>query len=258
MDLGLRGRTVLVTGGSSGIGLAVVRALLEEGANVSTCARDASRLREALRPFQRGRCVGMSVDVRDGEAVERLVVATAERFGRIDGVAAIAGSGIHGRALELTLGQWHDEITGKVSSVLNVVKPAYEYLRLSDNPRVVTLTTPTATCPDTEMAAVSAARAAVSNLTRSLALDLAPDGILVNAVAVGLIDTPIQQDRHARAETGERYAVWLDREAARRRVPLGRAGRAAEVATLVLVALSPMLTYTTGSTFAVTGGLVAS
>jgi NAD(P)-dependent dehydrogenase (short-subunit alcohol dehydrogenase family) len=107
------------------------------------------------------------------------------------------------------------------------------------------------------MAAVSAARAAVASLTRSLALDLAADGILVNAVSVGLVDTARQRARYEQSAVDVPYPAWLAAEVERRRVPLRRPGTAEEVARVVAFALSPAVSYTTGSMIAATGGLPA-
>lgn len=254
MDLGLGGRTVLVTGGSSGIGLAVIRALLAEGASVTTCARGEARLRAAVSPLDGRRCLAIAADVMDPSEMAAVVEASVGRFGRLDAVAAIAGHGLHGHALELGTDDWQRELMAKVGGVLNVVRPAREHLRRSDGARIVTVTSPMARRSSPQMAAVSAARAAVANLTRSLALDLVAEGISVNSVAIGLIDTPRQEERHRLAGTEQSYGSWLQHEAEARGVPLGRPGTAVEVARVVVFALSPAMSYTTGSTLDATGG----
>jgi len=148
-------------------------------------------------------------------------------------------------------------VTAKLDVVLNLARPARRHLAASGAGRIVTVAAPTAREPDREMAAVSAARAAVASLTRSLALDLAADGILVNAVSVGLVDTARQRARYARSAVDEPYPAWLAAEVERRRVPLRRPGSAEEVARVVAFALSPALSYTTGSIIAARGGLPA-
>ncbi|MGP0108309.1 MAG: SDR family oxidoreductase [Acidimicrobiales bacterium] len=258
MDLGLTGRAIIVSGGSSGIGLACVAALLAEGAIVATCARDDERLRHATAAFDPASCLAMPADVTDARAMEAFVATTVERFGRLDGVAAIAGQGIHGRALDLSIAQWESEVMGKLRGVLNLVAPARPHLRRSDGPRIVTLSAPTARDPDPGMAAISAGRAAVASLSRALALDLAGDGISVNAVAVGLIDTPRQHRRHHDVAPNIPYDDWLRGEADERRVPMRRPGSVADVALLVTLALSPALGFTTGSVLDATGGLPGS
>jgi NAD(P)-dependent dehydrogenase (short-subunit alcohol dehydrogenase family) len=106
------------------------------------------------------------------------------------------------------------------------------------------------------MAAISAGRAALDSLVRSLAIEFAPVGVRVNSVGVGLIDTPRQHDRYsAEADSGTAYEEWLGADARRRRVPMGRPGTADEVAAAIVWMLSPVSGYTTGALLDVTGGL---
>jgi NAD(P)-dependent dehydrogenase (short-subunit alcohol dehydrogenase family) len=126
-------------------------------------------------------------------------VETVGRFGRLAAFAALAGAGIYGHALDLGPVDWRSEVTAKLGAVLNLARSARRHLAASDAGRIVTVAAPTARDPDPAMAAVSAARAAVASLTRSLALDLTADGILVNAVSVGLVDTARQRARYERS-----------------------------------------------------------
>jgi len=254
MDLGLSGRSIVVTGGSSGIGLAVVHTLLAEGARVAMCGRDQAHLEAATASMPPEAIMPASADVTDAEAMNAFVDKTVDRFGRLDGIAAIAGEGIHGRALDLSPHQWQAEMLNKLAGVLNVVRPARVHLARSDAARVVTITAPAARDPAPQMAAISAARAAVANLTRSLALELADEGIAVNAIAVGLIDTDRQRRRHRDAGVAAPYEEWLSAEADRRAVPLRGAGTPLDVARLIVFALSPALGYTTGAVLDATGG----
>ncbi|WP_037574560.1 SDR family oxidoreductase [Phaeacidiphilus oryzae] len=257
MDLQLAGRAFFVTGGSRGIGRGIVELLLTEGALVATCARDAARLervRSSLPRDQRGRLLVQSADVRDAVAVSHAVDLAEQRFGRLDGVVANAGAGAFGSALDTPESTWNDQFEVKVGSVLNLVRPALKFLTQSDAARILVINGITAHAPEADMAAVSATRAAVASLTRSLALELAPSGVLVNAISLGAIVTDRQRDRYSAAETSQTYAEWCDAEALRRGVPLGRLGDAHEVAPAAALLLSPLASYVTGSSLDISGG----
>ncbi|MEU2433222.1 SDR family oxidoreductase [Streptomyces sp. NPDC007861] len=255
MDLGLAGRTIVVTGGSSGVGLATVRALLDEGARVATCGRDAGRLAEAAAALGTDRLMTQVCDVRDAEAVRTFIGRTAAESGGIDGLVNNAGQSRMKGLDESTAEDWRDELELKFSGVLNPLHAARPHLRASDAASVVNVNAVLAKQPETRLITTSAARAGILNLSKSLSAALAPDGIRVNSVCLGLIDTGQWTRRHAAAGTARTYEEWQAALAADRGIALGRLGRAEEVAYAIVSLLSPRASYITGTAIDVCGGV---
>jgi NAD(P)-dependent dehydrogenase (short-subunit alcohol dehydrogenase family) len=263
MNLGFGGRAYLVTGASSGVGLAVTAALLADGASVAACARDGERLERALVGLPRAdgaRVHAGSVDVLDETAIEDFVTETVADLGRLDGVVNNAGRSLMAPVAATTRDQWRDEFDLKIFSVLNTVSAARDALRASDAPAVVNVNAILSKQPEWRLGATSAARAALLNLTKTLAHDLAP--VRVNSVCLGLIDTGQWRRRYetyAReggTQTGEdqTWEEWCAGLAADRGVVLGRLGTAPEAAHPVLSLLSPRASYITGTSIDVGGG----
>ncbi|WUS96491.1 SDR family oxidoreductase [Streptomyces sp. NBC_00708] len=256
MDLHLKGTRILVTGGSSGVGLATVRALLDEGARVATCGRRPDALAAALDGLAGPDTLYHApCDVTDEAAVRAFTDAAADHLGGLDGLVNNAGASRMKPFAETTADDWREELELKFFGVLNPLNAALPHLRASGNASVVNINAVLAKQPETRLMTTSAARAGILNLSTSLSKELAPDGIRVNSVCLGLIDTGQWERRHAASGSPLDYPAWQAELAADRGIALGRLGNADEVAYAVTALLSPRASYITGTTVDVCGGV---
>lgn len=254
MDLGLADRVVIVTGASSGVGLATARMLLAEGALVAACARNLDRLHDALGEHG-SRCHLVECDVTDTSAVAEFVDSTARTLGGVDGVVCNAGRSLMASIDETTDEQIRDEFELKIFGTLGVLRAARPHLAASPVRSVVVINAALARQPEPMLAVTASARAALLNLTKTLSVSWGADGIRVNSVLLGLIDTGQWSRRYDAADTDLDFARWSAGIAADRRIVLGRFGTAEEVAFPIVSLLSPLAGYTTGATVDVGGGV---
>ncbi|TNF18981.1 MAG: SDR family oxidoreductase [Rhodobacteraceae bacterium] len=259
MDLGLNGRTVVVTGGSSGIGLATVRAALEEGAKVAFCARGAERLdkvaADLARDFGAERVLARAFSVLEPEANTEFAAEVAARFGGCDALITNAGQGRVSTYADTSDADWREELELKFFSQIHPIRAFEAQLRASGAGSITAVNSLLAYQPEPHMVCTSAARAGVQSLLKSLAGELAPQ-IRVNAILVGLVDSQQWQRRYeAREDKSQSRAAWFADLARRKAIPLGRLGQAEEAARTLLFLASPAASYVTGARLEVSGGV---
>lgn len=202
MELQLAGRSVLVTGAASGIGRACALAFAAEGAAVALLDRDARGLASVereLRASGAGAVVAVPVDVTDEESVSAAVAAAATALGTVDAVVTCAGiSGPFGSPVdEIALADWNAVLAVNVTGPFLVVKHVLRHLRQADSPAIVLLASDSSFVAAPGMVPYNASKGAVLQLMRALSVDLAADGVRVNAVCPSIVDTPM-----ARADLG--------------------------------------------------------
>jgi 3-oxoacyl-[acyl-carrier protein] reductase len=239
----LAGRVALVTGGTRGIGLATVRALAEAGATVVLTGRDEARAKEAATAA--GAAAGLALDVTDAKAVSSLVRGVAKEHGKLDVV--VANAGIMEDAL---LGMIREELVDttlstNVAGTLHTVQAAARAMMRKKTGSIVVLASIVGEYGSAGQTVYAASKAAVANIARSAAKELGRSGIRVNAVAPGVIETDLTAglSEDAKAEnTGK--------------TPLGRLGRAEDVANAIRFLVSDEASFITGQVLGVDGGLV--
>lgn len=263
MDLGLRGKTAIVTGGSKGIGREIARELAREGAAVLVAARGKEAVDATVADIlaEGGAAMGMAADMAEAGTAEALVEAVTSRFGKVDILVCNSG-GQRKRAGfdKLTDQDFLDAYVDNVLSVVRLVRAALPGMRERRWGRVITIVSEVSTQPDRTFQHYAAAKAAELNLTKSLSKTLARDGILVNAVAPGLIATPGNEESFERgAREQGRPIEEVKADFMRKFKPglaLARAGEAEEVAAVVAFLASDRASYVTGANFRVDGGSV--
>jgi NAD(P)-dependent dehydrogenase (short-subunit alcohol dehydrogenase family) len=257
MDLELTGKTVLITGGTDGLGLALATKLASEGAAVAVCGRDEERLRSAEAAVRAvgGDVLAQPADVSQAKDLEAFVEAAAARWGRIDGIVHNAGRASAGSIETIDDETWESDVQLKLMAAVRLTRLALPMLRANRGAVLFTLAV-SAKAPAGSSEPSSVTRAAGMALMKALSKELAPDGIRVNAVLIGLIESG-QWVRIAEG-SGLALADFYARFATDAGVPLGRFGRADEFADLGCYLLSSRASYLTGTAINLDGGLSPS
>jgi 3-oxoacyl-[acyl-carrier protein] reductase len=263
MDLGLRGKTVIVTGGSKGIGREIAICLAAEGAAVLIAARGRAALDESVSDICKagGSAAGFVADVSQVGTAEALVRCAIERFGKVDILVNNAGGQRKRAGFDELMDQdFIDAFVDNVLSVVRMVRAVLPGMRERRWGRIINIVSEASTQPDRIFQHYNAAKAAELNLTKSLSKALAQDGILVNAVAPGLIATPGIEESFARAASEQNRPIDEVKADFFRKFKAGlvlaRAGEASEVASMVAFLASERASYVTGANFRVDGGSV--
>jgi len=251
----LKGRTAIVTGAGSGIGRASAGLFANEGAFVALVDRDTAGLAETIAIIRDAKGDGSAHvgDVGDAEFATAAVAEIVARHGRLDVLVTAAGFSCGGTVLTTDHADWDAVFRTNVGGTWLWSRAAVPQMQRQGKGSIITLASQLAIAGGRGNSAYIAAKGAIISLTRTMAVDFATDGIRVNAIAPGAIDTPLLRRSFARHADPEPV-----REASRNRHAMRRFGRVEEVAEAALHLASDASSFTTGTIMVVDGGWLAA
>ncbi len=241
----LDGKIAIVTGGGGGIGGAIARRFAREGAGLAVADIDGAAAKACADGIaaEGGEALALRADVTRKESVQDMIRATLERWGRIDILVNVAGGAERKRVLAMTAGDWDRVVDMNLKSVFLCSQAALPAMLKQRSGRIVNISSIYGFTGNASRSSYAAAKAGVAAFTKSLALEHAQDGINVNAIAPGRIETPRVRGHY----TDEAWA------AASARIPMGRTGTPEEIAAAALFLASGESNYITGQTLHVNG-----
>jgi 3-oxoacyl-[acyl-carrier protein] reductase len=260
MDLQLTGKRALICGGSSGLGRAVAAALVAEGAHVALLSRDAAKLKsvaEELTASGPGRAVWVAADLADHDTLLKAVDAAELQLGGpieilLNNTGGPAPSGVQGLDPDL----WRSQFEAMVLSVFRLTDRVLPGMKAAGWGRILNVASSSVVEPIANLGVSTALRSSVAGWAKTLAIEVAADGITVNTLLPGRIDTPriTQLDAARAAQTGGSAAEA--RAASEKTIPVGRIGRPEEFGAVAAFLASPVASYVTGSLVRVDGGAI--
>jgi len=253
VELGLKGKVAVVTGGTEGIGRATALRLAQEGAQVAICARRQEMLDKTAVEIKKlgADALTVAADMSKAADVERFMKAVIGRFGRIDILVNNAGASARGKFLEVDDKTWGADLELKVFGAIRCTRLAVPYMKKQGGGRIINITISSAKQPGAESMPTSVSRAAGLAMTKALSKEYAADNILVNTVCIG----KIKSGQHERRYTKQGISAEDYYRQTAKDIPLGRVGEAEEVASVIAFLASDAASYVTGTSINLDGGM---
>jgi len=249
--LDLTGRVAVVIGGTAGIGRAIAHGMAEAGADVVATSRRVEQVEAAAREIEaRGRrTLRITSDVADRRSLENLRDETIAAFGKVDILVNCAGRTKRAPTLDFAEADWNDILDTNLTGTLRACQVFGRHMIERGYGRVVNVASLSTFVALFEVAAYSASKAAVASLTKSLAIEWAPHGVCVNAIAPGVFRTALNQKLLDETERGREFLL---------RTPMKRFGKVEELAGAAIFLASDAASFVTGEVLVVDGGFLAS
>lgn len=249
--LDLTGRTAVVIGGTSGIGRIMARALAEAGADVVPTSRRDDMVDAAAREIETlgRRSLRIASDVTDRPSLDALLARSVDAFGKVDIMINCAGRTKRVPTLDLDEADWNAIVETNLTGTLRAAQVFGRHMVSRGYGRIVNIASLSSFVALYEVAAYGASKAAVAALTKQLAIEWAPHGVIVNAIAPGVFRTPLNQSLLDGTERGREFLL---------RTPMKRFGRLEELAGAAVFLSSDAASFVTGEVLVVDGGFLAS
>jgi 3-oxoacyl-[acyl-carrier protein] reductase len=261
MDLGLKSKRALVLGGNRGIGFGIAHALAAEGADVVIAARDKARLSAAadeLRQAGSGTIGAVAIDLRDTAGLPAFAKEVTASFGPIDILINNTGGPAYGAAAGRPIEDWRQAYDEMVLSIIALTDALLPGMRARRWVRIVTVISSGVLQPIPILAISNSLRAAVAGWSKTLSAEIAADGVTVNILVPGRIDTERVRLTDEAVAAKEGISIEAVRKRSFGTIPLGRYGRPEEIGAAVAFLCSTQASYMTGSMMRVDGGIVRS
>jgi 2-deoxy-D-gluconate 3-dehydrogenase len=245
----LRGKVGIVTGGNGGIGKGIARGLAAAGCEIVIAARNQAKTAEAAREIQEEfgvHVLGVQVDVRQEVQIRTMVKQVLDKLGRVDILVNNAGTNIRKNPQDYEVSEWDEVLNINLRSAFLCSKAVYPAMKLAKGGKIINIGSMTSIFGNAQASLYSASKGGIVQLTRSLAVAWAPDGIQVNAILPGWIDTDLTRNsRKAWPNLNERVLA---------RTPTGRWGEPEDLAGAAIFLASPASDFITGVALPVDGG----